>query len=273
MWRDLSDSLDGIGLFHEMRAGAQPLLMVHGIGPGTNGRVNFAPLLERLPRRFALHVIDLAGFGASGRKAAPPYFDVPFWLRQIGLAIARVRTEHGRPPTLIGNSVGAALVLKAAALHADVAHIIAIGAPALAEVPPALRRFWQAPRDAAALADAMRPMTAHMNEPPAHLVAERFRIFEGSYPAYFDAMLADAQACLAGAILTAREAATIRARVTFLHGRQDRACPAESLISGLLPMLPYADLILLGHCGHNAISERCDDVLDAIERLQGIETV
>ena len=271
MWQAFSDELDGVDLFHEMRAGDVPLLMVHGIGPGTTGRTNFRPLLERLSPRFALHVIDLAGFGASGRKTAPPFFDVPFWLDQIGLAIARVVAMHGRPPVLIGNSVGGALVLKTAARNPAITRVIAIGTPSVPEVSDALRGFWQVPRDEAALADAMRPMTAHMGAPPPALVEARYKVFEGDYGGYFSAMLADPEACLADAMLTGEEAAGIFAHVSLIHGRDDRACLAAPVVSTLLPLLPAADLLLLGECGHNVIFERCEEVLVTIERLQGME--
>jgi pimeloyl-ACP methyl ester carboxylesterase len=270
-WQNLSGSLDGISTFHEMRPGARPLLMVHGIGPGTTGHANFGPLIDRLSPHFALHLIDLAGFGASGRKTTQPFFDVPFWLRQIGQAITRILHMHGRLPVLIGNSVGGALVLKTAAANTDITRVMAIGAPVLPQVPAALRAFWQAPRDAAALAAAMRPMTAFMHDPPEQLVAARLKAFGGDYPAYFSAMLSDPESCLAAAILTPAEATKIQAHVTLIHGRDDRACPAAPVLSTLLPMLPAAELILLGRCGHNVVYEKCEEVLAAIERLEGTD--
>ncbi len=245
--------------------------MVHGIGPGTTGRANFGPLIDRLSPHFALHLLDLAGFGASGRKTTPPFFDVPFWLRQIGQAISRILHLHGRLPVLIGNSVGGALVLKTAAANTAITRVIAIGAPVLPQVPAALRAFWQAPRDADSLAAAMRPMTAFMRDPPEHIVAARLKVFEGDYPAYFSAMLTDPETCLAEAILTPAEASKIRAHVTLIHGRDDRACPAAPVLSTLLPMLQAADLILLGSCGHNVIFEKCEEVLMTIERLEGTD--
>jgi len=268
-WQNLSGSLDGISTFHEMRPGARPLLMVHGIGPGTTGHANFGPLIDRLSPHFALHLIDLAGFGSSGRKTTQPFFDVPFWLRQIGQAINRILHLHGRRPVLIGNSVGGALVLKTAAANTDITRVIAIGAPVLPQAPAALRAFWQAPRDAAALAAAMRPMTACMRDPPEQLVAARLKTFEGDYPAYFSAMLSDPESCLGAAILTPAEASKIQAHVTLIHGRDDRACPAGPVLTTLLPMLQAADLMLLGNCGHNVIFEKCEEVLMTIERLEG----
>jgi pimeloyl-ACP methyl ester carboxylesterase len=261
-------ALDGVWLAHRMRAGEVPILMVHGVGPGTSGRANFGPLLDRLDPRFGLHVIDLAGFGASGRKAAQPFFDVRFWLRQIDLAIDHVVRLHGRAPLLIGNSVGGALALKTAAARADLKNVLAIGAPAGPPAPPTLRAFWTAPRDAAALEAAMRPMTAAGAAPPPALVAERLRPFIcGDYGEYFSAMLADPDGCLSAAALTAAEAARVSASVTLMHGRLDRACPVAAMLGELAPLLPHADLVLLGGCGHNVIAERTADVIAAIDRL------
>jgi pimeloyl-ACP methyl ester carboxylesterase len=73
-------------------------------------------------------------------------------------------------------------------------------------------------------------------------------------------MLADPDACMRNLALTEEEAAAITAKILLLHGRADHACPAESVISGLLPLLPTADLVLLGATGHNVFSERAADV-------------
>lgn len=260
--------LDGVGLSHRMRAGEVPILMIHGIGPGTTGQANFAPLLERLPSRFALHVIDLAGFGESGCIARPPFFDVPFWLRQVAAAIARMIDIHGRAPLVIGNSVGAALALKAAASAPEVRQVLAIGTPSGPPALPELRAFWTAPRDAAALATAMRPMTGAAGAPDPVLMETRMQRFvDSDYGRYFDAMLGDPDACLRAAMLVRSEAAELSGRVALMHGWLDRACPVSTLLSALVPLLPDADLTLLGACGHNVIYERTADVVAAIECL------
>lgn len=267
-WRDLSGVLDGTVVSHRMRAGGLPILMVHGIGPGTTGMANFAPLLPRLGARYAPHLIDLAGFGASGRTPGPPLFDVAFWRRQIGQALDRIQALHGRPALLVGNSVGGALALKVAADRPELRQVVAIGAPAALPAPAALHGFWRAPRDAASLASAMAPMTAAGSAPEPAQVALRLAPFvDGDYGAYFDAMLANPDACLASVLLDAGEAARIGARVQLIHGRADRACPAAHVLDRLLTALPQADITLLGGCGHNVISERLDEVVAIIDRL------
>jgi pimeloyl-ACP methyl ester carboxylesterase len=260
--------LDGIALSHRMRGEGAPILMIHGIGPGTTGFANFGPLLDRLTPRFALHLIDLAGFGESGRKPAPPFFDVSFWLRQIAFVIERVIGLHGRAPLVIGNSVGGALALKSAASAPTVSQVVAIGAPVGASASPELRAFWSAPRDAEALAAAMRPMTGAARPPDPAIVQARMKPFqERDYGVYFDAMLADPDTCLGAVAVTRAEAARLACNVTLIHGRLDRACPVSAIQTELLPLLPDADAILLGGCGHNVIYERTADVIAVIQRL------
>jgi pimeloyl-ACP methyl ester carboxylesterase len=267
-WQNLPMTLDGMALSHRMRAGAVPLLMVHGIGPGTTGLANFGPLLDQLAPKLALHLIDLAGFGESARKTRTPFFDVSLWLRQIAAVIDRVVTLHGRSPLLIGNSVGGALALKAAASICSIRQVLAIGAPTGAPATPELRAFWKAPRDAAALAAAMRPMTGAARDPDSALVEARMQPFlGGDYGTYFDVMLADPDACLGAAALTPSEAARMDCAVTLIHGRLDRACPVSALAADLLPLLPEADVTFLGGFGHNVIHERTADVVAIIERL------
>ena len=259
-WVDLRASLRGVSLAHLAGDGDRPVLMVHGIGPGTTGLVNFAPLIARLSPPLAPHVIDLAGFGQSDRLPTEPFFDVAFWLDQIESVITQIRERHGVLPVLIGNSVGGALALKIAARRQDLPHVVAIGAPAAAEPTEALRAFWAVPRSEAALANAVRPMTGAAQPPDPDVVRDRFAPFlSGDYPHYFHTMLADPRSCLAATMLSEAEAARVVTPITLLHGDRDRACPIAATMT-LRARLPQADLTVFGGNGHNLIAERPADI-------------
>ena len=73
---------------------------------------------------------------------------------------------------------------------------------------------------------------------------------------YFAAMMEEAtQATLVQAVLTAGEASQIKAGLTIIYGRDDRACPPSLILPHLLPLIPTADVVLLGDCGHNVSYE------------------
>ena len=264
-WSELSSSVAGLSFRHTARPGAGvPLLCIHGVGPGTTGQANFNPLLARLPESVPIHLIDLIGFGGSARKPAQPGFDVALWLDQIDAALDQI----GGPAILVGNSVGGALALKAAARRDDLQAVLALGAAAAGAATAELKAFWRAPRDRDALAAAMAPMNGARSPPSPQLVAERWAAFaDPDYARWFDETLADPEACLSAAALTADEAAKIGAPLRILHGMLDRACPPAPLAELVIRRLPRADLTLLGGCGHNVIAERTAEVVAAINQL------
>ena len=59
-----------------------PVLMLHGVGPGTSIVGNYSSVLEPLAEHCRIVAADLFGFGKSEFKAKPPYFDVELWVRQ-----------------------------------------------------------------------------------------------------------------------------------------------------------------------------------------------
>jgi pimeloyl-ACP methyl ester carboxylesterase len=265
-WDRISYAVQNVRVHHRVRPGyGVPLLLVHGIGPGTDCEANFGPLLSAMPADWHVHMIDLIGFGCSDRKPNQPGFDVPLWLEQIGQALDRI----GRPALLIGNSVGGALALKTAARGLALHGVVAIGAPAAAMEPTdALRAFWSPPSSAAGLAAAMRPMSAAQLLPDQSLVAARWARFDEDYARWYGETLSQAQACLDAVALSSEEAARITVPLRLLHGQQDRACPAGPLATLVLEHLSRADLTLLGDCGHNVIWERAGLVLDVVEKCR-----
>lgn len=265
-WRQIDAQSGGLRFRHLARRGSgAPLLLVHGVGPGTTGQANFAPLLAALPNHVPIHMIDLFGFGGSQRKPAQPGFDVALWLGQIAIALEQI----GRPALLVGNSVGGALALKVAARTPDLVGVLAVGAPAASRGATAeLRAFWRAPADVDQLARAMTPMTGAQQRPAQKLVSERFAAFaDPGYAHWFNESLSDPDACLESVALSEAEAARIRAPVRILHGVLDRACPPAPVIDLVMSQKLGADLTLLHGCGHNVLAERTDVVVDAINQL------
>ena len=136
-----------------MEGSGPPLLLIHGIGPGTSIRANFGAVVPALATHRTIYGIDLVGFGASPRKAAPPLFDFALWVRQACTAIDRIGA--GDLPVW-GQSLGAAVALAAAARSPRVSKVIGTGAGGGARgINDALDRFWTAPATPEALRAAM----------------------------------------------------------------------------------------------------------------------
>jgi 2-hydroxymuconate-semialdehyde hydrolase len=240
-----------------------PILMLHGVGPGTSIIGNYQPVLEPLSQHCHIVAPDLIGFSKSARKDAPPFFDLALWVKQ-GLAMLDLLPPG--PCGIAGHSLGGALALKIASRSPRVTKVLtssSIGAPFL--LPSALDQFWSVPSDAAALTLAMQRMVHDPAAVSADMVADRWALFQQpGYAQYFGAMFdAPRQRYIDAAILSDDEIANIKARVVMLHGRDDQPCPAESTSVALARRLPRADLHLLGNCGHNLPRERMADYLAA----------
>jgi pimeloyl-ACP methyl ester carboxylesterase len=262
-WHQHVDVVQGLDALSWSAGKGDPIVLIHGIGPGTCGAANFAPIMQQLAASYEVHVLDLIGFGGSERKVSLPYFDVTLWLDQIAVLLARI----GRPAILIGNSVGGALAFKTAAANHCVKAVASIASPLRASQPtPALVRFWQTPADEAALALAMQPMTASDRVPNEDLVNARFATFakNDGYGAYFAEMLSDPIGALQSAGLTDDEVAQIACPTLVMHGMVDRACSMEETAMAFVKMRPDVDAVLFGNCGHNIAWERGSDLLEAI---------
>jgi 4,5:9,10-diseco-3-hydroxy-5,9,17-trioxoandrosta-1(10),2-diene-4-oate hydrolase len=95
--------------YHEAGVG-EPLLLLHGGGPGASGWSNYNRNIEFLAKRFRVIVPDLPGFGGSA-KSLP---DVALF-GYLATVIANFMTELGLPSAhFVGNSLGGGTVLKLA---------------------------------------------------------------------------------------------------------------------------------------------------------------
>jgi 2-hydroxymuconate-semialdehyde hydrolase len=256
-------TFDGLKMHYWEGGSGFPVLMLHGVGPGTSIVGNFGPVLEPLSRRLHLFAMDLIGFGQSDRNNAQPYFDVELWVRQ---ALAMIETMPDGPIGVAGHSLGGALALKVAARSGRVVKVLTsctVGSSY--PINEALLDFWSMPADRDGLRRAMGRMAFSSAAVTDDMIEDRWRqLNQPGYPEYFGELFADPkQRLLDAAVLSDDELGRIGARVVMLHGRDDRPCPPEMTTLPLASRLPAADVILLGRCGHNLPRERAADYLQS----------
>jgi 2-hydroxymuconate-semialdehyde hydrolase len=242
---------------HYLEGGAGfPILMLHGVGPGTSIVGNFGPVLEPLSQRFHVFAMDLIGFGGCERNRNKPYFDVDLWVRQ---AEGMLQLMPEGPVGIIGHSMGGAMALKAAARNQRIIKAMtSCTVGAAYPINEALNGFWSAPPDRAALRKAMGRMMYTAAGVTDEMIEDRWKLLtQEGYPDYCGELFAEPrQRLLDSAILSDDEIARIAARVVMLHGRDDQPCPPELTTLVLSRKLPRADVHLLGCCGHNLPRER-----------------
>lgn len=246
-----------------------PVLMLHGVGPGTSIMGNFEPALAPLAERYRIVATDLVGFGKSDRKTAEPFFDAELWVRQ-GLALID-RFPDG-PCGVIGHSLGGALALKIAARSDRVTHVLASSSVGSSyPINRYLDAFWSLPADRASLRAAMENMAYDTSALTDAMIEGRWELLQqDGYADYFGAMFGgDRQRYLDAGIVSDEEFAAISAKVSLIHGREDRPCPPELTTEKLAERLPGATVAILEECGHNLPREKTERYLRAAFELFG----
>jgi 2-hydroxymuconate-semialdehyde hydrolase len=246
-----------------------PLLMLHGSGPGVSAWGNFRLVLEGLERSHRILAIDLIGFGESSRKPRKPYFDLDLWLRQARFALNLLGDG---PVGIIGHSVSAVLALKLAAANPRVTGVMTTGAMGGKFVANHdLELTWSVPRTRDDLREAMQSLIYDHSLITDELLDNRMKLLgSNGYAGYFGEMFAGGkQQYVDACVLDPSELRGLRCDVTLVHGRDDKPIPAMENSVSIGALIPKADVVLLGKCGHSPAVEHPRKFLDIAEMVFG----
>lgn len=246
-----------------------PLLLLHGVGPGTSCQGNFRLVLGPLAERFHVYAMDLIGFGRSGRKPTTPYFDFELWYRQAERMLGEMPDG---PIGIIGHSLSGALTLRLAARNKRVARILTTSTVGTSyRINEHLERLWTFPAGREELRRMMSVIVHDVSSVTEEALDGRLAVLqEGDYGDYFRSLFGgDKQRLVDSWALAPSELASIKCPVTMIHGRNDLPCPAEDTTMRLAQSIPQADVLLLANCGHGPALEYPQKLMMAVERLFG----
>jgi len=244
--------------------GKLPLLLMHGLGPGASVAGAFASIMPFLNTHFHVFATDLIGFGKSGRKPAPPYFDFPLWVRQAKAALDLMPAGK---VGVFGHSASGAIALRLAASEPRIAAVVTTGtAGTRFEVNADLRRLWTFPATRDDLRRSLKSLIHDADRISSEGLEARWAILQQpGYRDYFAAMFSDDLQQLADSWVVAdEELAHITADYTLVHGRDDLPCPPEATSIRLAQSIPHANLVLLSRCGHAPALEFPERVCAAV---------
>lgn len=248
------DASGGRIRLHDAGSG-QPVVLLHGSGPGATGWSNFAPNIGPLAEKYRVIVPDMPGWGAS--------------------APARVRDrDHGETlmelldaleverAAVVGNSMGAVTALAFAARHPDrISHVVTMGA-AMPGQPmmfsPAdgpsegLSVLFRAYREPTAenMKRLVQVMTYDSRFATDELAAERSQNAL-RFPDHLANFVADLNEKLPIVRTPAdlRELTGITVPVMLIHGRDDRVLNLEHSLR-LVSAIANSRLVIINRCGH-----------------------
>jgi 2-hydroxymuconate-semialdehyde hydrolase len=211
--------------------------------------------------------MDWIGFGQSGRRPAPPFFDMGLWEGQLRLALDHIGSDR---VGLVAHSIAAAIALRVAARDRRITKILttgAMGAPFV--VNACTRSVWTFPTTRAELRAALECLVYDRALITDAFIDDRFDVLQrGDYRDYFRAMFAgDKQRYVDASVVPDEMLGTVAADLLMIHGREDLAFPAASGTVALAPKLARADMWLLARCSHSVALEHPDKLVAAAEIL------
>ena len=252
--------------YHEAGDG-QPVVMLHGGGPGASAWSNFGPNLPVFAKEFRTLLVDQPGFGDSDKPEITKQYFTFSADALLGL-LDKLGIERAH---LVGNSLGGGTAVRFALRHPDRAGRLVLMAPGglslnvFAPDPTEgikkLYAFAAPPGPSKEkLANFLRTLVFEPSLVTDELVEERFR-----HASNKDSLRAMASM---GASFTRpdtfeegmlwREAYRLRQRVLLIWGREDRVNPLDGALAAV-KLIPRAELHVFGRCGHWAQLERFDE--------------
>jgi pimeloyl-ACP methyl ester carboxylesterase len=242
-----------------LEAGAgDPVVMLHGSGPGVSAMANWQHNIGALSQRLHVLAPDIVGFGATKRPD-----DIVYSLRTWTDHVWAFLDAHDiEKAAIVGNSLGGRIALQMATDRPErITKMVLMGAPGVGMTPTeglAALRAYQPSHDA--MRDLLRNYFAvDPRMITDELVAIRYEasVAEGAHAAYH-AMFFDPRHAGSELGITADEVRAIVTPALLVHGREDKVVPMQVSVT-MLGLLPNADLHVFSACGHWTQIERADE--------------
>lgn len=257
---EIGASIDAAGITtNYLEAGAgDPVVLIHGSGPGVGAWVNWNRAMPVLAERFHVYAPDMVGFGFTERPAGVVY-ELETWVRQLVGFLDALGIERA---SVAGNSFGGALALRLAATHPDrVARLVLQGSMGvsfpLTEGCDAAWGYQPSPENMRRLFDYFTYDKSLISD---ELAEARYRasLEPGMQEAFASMFPPPRQQGIEALTTPEGDIRAIPHETLIVHGRDDEVIPPANAFK-LLSLIPRAELHVFGQCGHWTQIERADD--------------
>jgi pimeloyl-ACP methyl ester carboxylesterase len=235
-----------------------PVVLIHGSGPGVTSYANWRLVLPALAENFRVLAPDMVGFGFSERPVNIEY-GVQTWADQVvGLMdTLELPTAH-----LVGNSFGGAIALRIATQHPDrVGKLVLMGSMGVPfPITEGLERVWGYEPSFENMRKVLDVFAYSRDLVNDELAEVRYRGsiqpgFQESFAAMFPA---PRQRWVEAMCTPEDDIRRLPHRTLIVHGREDQVIPVQTSLR-LMELIDNADLSVFSHCGHWSMIERTAD--------------
>jgi len=235
-----------------------PVVLIHGSGPGVTSYANWRLVLPALAESFRVLAPDMVGFGFSERPATIDY-GVQTWADQV---VGLMDTLELSRAHLVGNSFGGAIALRVAAQHPDrVGKLVLMGSMGVPfPITEGLERVWGYEPSFENMRKVLDVFAYSRDLVNDELAEVRYRGsiqpgFQESFAAMFPA---PRQRWVEAMCTPEDDIRRLPHRTLIVHGREDQVIPVQTSLR-LMELIDNADLSVFSHCGHWSMIERTRD--------------
>lgn len=238
------------------RGQGDPVLLIHGSGPGVTAWANWRLTLDALSARFRVIAPDMVGFGYT-EGIDGGIHDKRIWVDHLAALLDTLGLDR---VSVVGNSFGGAIAIAFAAAYPDRVHRLALmGAVGISfPITPALDFVWGYEPSL----DNMRRTMGYLSSRPERLsddlIQSRYEASRrpGAHAPYHATFgRTPRQQHIEMLASTEAEVAAIPHETLIMHGAIDQVIPVD-LSHRLYGLIPHADLHVFGGCGHWVQIER-----------------
>jgi 2-hydroxymuconate-semialdehyde hydrolase len=226
----------------------EPVLLLHGSGPGVSAYANWRLALQGL-NGFRLLAPDLAGFGYSQSPAGMVHTRQS-WLDQIVSFMDAMGVEKAH---VIGNSFGGSMALALAIAHPErVGKLVLMGSVGVPfELTPGLDAVWGYQPSVENMQAIMRIFAYDQSLVGDALVKLRYEasIRPGIQEAYAGMFPAPRQRWVDAMSHAEADIRALRHPTLLVHGRDDKVIPLSTSLT-MLQWIENSQLHVFGRCGH-----------------------
>lgn len=235
-----------------------PVVLIHGSGPGVTSYANWRVVLPALAENFRVLAPDMVGFGFTERPANIEY-GLQTWADQVvGLMdTLELPTAH-----MVGNSFGGAIALRIATQHPDrVGKLVLMGSMGVPfPITEGLERVWGYEPSFENMRKVLDVFAYSRDLVNDELAEVRYRGsiqpgFQESFAAMFPA---PRQRWVEAMCTPEDDIRRLPHRTLIVHGREDQVIPVQTSLR-LEELIDNADLSVYSHCGHWSMIERTAD--------------
>lgn len=257
--------VDGIGTNYIEDGSGDPLLLIHGSGPGVTAFANWRGVIPDFAQHFHCYAPDTLGFGYTDFPDDIEHFDMERWVAHLVGFMDRLGIAKA---DFIGNSYGGALTLALATRHPDrVKNIVLMGSAGLDsfQMTKGLEEVWGYEPSLDAMRDLMNTFAHDSSLVKEEIVKSRYEasIRPGAQEKFQTLFPVPRQRWLSELSTPEDKLKALPHRTLIVHGREDVIVPVDRSYK-FSELIPNSELHVFGGCGHWTQIEKRDRFVELV---------